>query len=185
LSKSKANNNLSKQLFEQLFREHFNTLCNFAATYLNDRDTSQEIVQDVFINLWQKREYISTDKSIKSYLFTSVKNRSINYIRDHKKFRSYYLDVELELEIPVEDVDMLSQVETRDKINDAFKRLPEKCRQAFELSRFEEMKYKEIAERMGISQKTVEIHISKALRILRVELKHLIMILILIMINKM
>ena len=78
--------------------------------YLKDKDSAQEIVQDVFINLWQKKKTITSDKSIKSYLYTSVKNRCLNYIRDNKKFRSQYLDVELELEIPIEDADIFSEL---------------------------------------------------------------------------
>ena len=172
-------NKLDKQLFEQLFKEFFSPLCRFAYGYLNDQDASQEIVQDVFINLWQKKETITSDKSVKSYLYTSVKNRCLNYIRDRKKFRSQYLDVDIELEIPVQEEDMFSESETQDKINAALDKLPEKCRQVFELSRFEEMKYKEIAVKMNISIKTVEVQISKALKILREELKDLIVIIML------
>ena len=151
--------------------------------YLGDRDAAQEIVQDVFINLWQKKDVIDPAKSVKAYLYTSVKNRCLNHIRDNKKFRSYYLDVELELEIPHEDTDNISESETRDKISAALDKLPERCRQVFELSRFDEMKYKEIAEKLGISVKTVEVQVSKALKILRNELREFLMILLLIMLK--
>ena len=184
MSKNITYNNLNKQLFEQLFREHFKALCHFAVSYVHDHDSAQEIVQDVFINLWQKKESISGEKPVKSYLYTSVKNRCLNHIRDNKKFRSQFLDIELELEIPVEDFDSFSESETQNKIDAALNKLPEKCRQVFELSRFEELKYKEIAERLSISQKTVEIHMSKALKVLRFELKDLIVVLILLLINK-
>ena len=173
---------MDRQQFEALFTTHFESLCRFAYGFVNDGDSAQEIVQDVFINLWQKRESMDSEKSIKSYLFTSVRNRCLNFIRDHKKFRSEYLDVELELEIPVEDVDRFSELETEDRIARAMDKLPEKCRQVFELSRFEEMKYKEIAEHLGISVKTVEVQMSKALKILREELKDL-MLLLLVFIN--
>jgi len=182
LNQSNIHTEFNKHQFEELFHEQFNMLCRFAFGYIHDRDSAQEIVQDVFINLWQKKETITADKSVKSYLYTSVKNRCLNYIRDHKKFRSHYLDVELEMEIPVTDVDIFSVSETQDKINTALDKLPEKCRQVFEMSRFEEMKYKEIAEKMDISIKTVEVQMSKALKILREELKDLI-VLILILLN--
>lgn len=163
-----------KNHFESVFREHFSELCHFAYGFLNDRDTSQEIVQEVFIGLWQKRETIDPKKSLRSYLYTSVKNRSLNYIRDNRKFRSLTLDVDMELEIPVEDKDMITAGEIQTRIQEALDKLPPKCREVFEKSRFEEKKYKEIAEEMGISVKTVEVQMSKALKILRGELGDLI-----------
>ncbi len=171
---------LDKKTFEQLFNSHYEPLCRFASVYSKDADAVQEIVQDVFINLWQKRETIDTEKSVVSYLYTAVKNRCLNYIRDNKKFRSYYFDIEIEMEIAVQDADLLSEKETQIKILKALDQLPEKCRQVFELSRFEEMKYRDIADRLNISVKTVEVQISKALKILREELKEFLMILLIL-----
>lgn len=173
-------NGMDREAFGHYFRAHFEALVNFALGYLNDRDTSVDVVQEVFINFWNMRESISKDQNVKSYLFTSVKHRCLNYIRDHKKFRSRFLDVELELEVPVDTTDALEQDEVAGQIEEALGKLPEKCRQIFELSRFEELKYREIAERLDISVKTVEAQMSKALRILSKELKDLIGILILI-----
>ena len=82
-------------MFENLFKTHFQHLCNFAQNYVSDFETSKEIVQDVFIKLWDNKTQIDLKKSIKSYLFTSVKNRCLNYIRDNKKFRSNVLDVDI------------------------------------------------------------------------------------------
>jgi len=165
---------LDKSGFETIFKTHYTALCHFAYRYVNDKDTSQDIVQEVFIAMWQKKETITSEKPVKSYLFTAVKNRCLNYIRDHKKFRSYQLDVEIELEIPVEEMDVFSGPETQTQINQALDKLPPKCRQVFELSRYKEMKYKEIAAKLGISVKTVEVQMSKALKILREELADLI-----------
>lgn len=151
--------------------------------YVNDRDSAQEIVQDVFINLWEKRETIDPGKPVKSYLFTSVRNRCLNFIRDHKKFRSYYLDVELEMEVKWEDNDNLSEADTERRVSEALNKLPEKCREVFELSRFDELKYKEIAEKLGISVKTVEVQMSKALKVMRGELKDLLIVLILMLLK--
>ncbi len=175
---------LDKNSFDTIFKGHYTSLCHFAYRYVNDNDTSQEIVQEVFIALWQKRETISSEKPVKSYLFTAVKNHCLNYIRDHKKFRSYQLDVEIELEIPVEEMDVFSEPETQTRINQALDKLPPKCRQVFELSRFEEMKYKEIAGKLGISVKTVEVQMSKALKILRVELADLIVLILILLMLK-
>ena len=170
---------MDKQLLEQLFRELFIPLCNFAKGFVMDGDAAKEIVKDVFINLWNKKETIEQEKSVKAYLFQSVRNRSLNYIRDHKKFRSHYLDLEIELEIPTEEYDFLVGEETQRKIETAIQKLPEKCREVFELNRFEEMKYNDIAAKLGISVKTVEVHMSKALKILREELKDLLVLLLL------
>ena len=172
-----------KSAFELAFHTHFESLCRFAVGYVNDRDSAQEIVQDVFINLWEKRETIDPGKPVKSYLFTSVRNRCLNFIRDHKKFRSYYLDVELEMEVKWEDNDNLSEADTERRVSEALNKLPEKCREVFELSRFDELKYKEIAEKLGISVKTVEVQMSKALKVMRGELKDLLIVLILMLLK--
>ncbi len=170
-------------MFEQLFREYFTPLCNFALGYVNDLDTAKEVVQEVFINLWNKKDSIKSDKSVKAYLYTSVRNRCLNYIRDHKKFRSYVLDIEIENEELLVENNSLTQAETQIKIQQAIDKLPEKCKEVFRLSRFDELKYKEIAEKLGISIKTVEVQISKALKILREELKELIISMLLILLT--
>lgn len=172
---------LDKISFEAIFKTHFVNLCHFAYRYVNDRDTAQEVVQDVFITMWKKRESINAGKPVKTYLYTAVKNRCLNYLRDTKKFRSYQLDVETELEIPVEDRDMIEASEIQNRINQALDKLPPKCREVFELSRFEELKYKAISETLGISIKTVEVQMSKALKIMREELGDLIVLIILLL----
>jgi RNA polymerase sigma-70 factor (ECF subfamily) len=167
-----------------LFKEQFIPLCSFAKGFVYDQDTAKEIVQDVFINLWNKKETIDQARSVKAYLYQSVRNRCLNYIRDHQKFRSHYLDIEVERTRPAEDYDLLVSEETQNKIEAAIRKLPEKCREVFELSRFDEMKYNDIAIKLAISVKTVEVHISKALKILREELKDLMTILLLLFLGK-
>ncbi len=178
-----AYSNLDKKLFEQLFRQYFSDLCNFARSYVNDNDTAKEITQNVFINLWQNKKGIDSSKSVKSYLFTSVRNRCLNYIRDNKKFRSNVLDVEIADYETAYESDTFSVAELETKISSALDKLPERCRQIFMLNRFEDLKYKEVAEKLGISVKTVEVQMSKALKILREELKDYIYILILFLIG--
>ena len=158
---------MDKDSFENLFREYFSPLISFARKILVDEDDAREVVQKVFINLWEKREEIDLSTSLKSYLFTSVHNRSLNVIRDRKKFSSE--------EVPdmAGDWDVSAQIESmelEEKINEALQALPEKCRQIFELNRFDGLKYSEMAAQLEISIKTVENQMSKALKILREKL---------------
>lgn len=163
-----------------LFKSHFQYLCHFAQQYVADADTARDICQKVFINLWEKRAEIDSSKSLKSYLFTSVKNRCLNHIRDQKKFRSKVLDLDCADFSVVADTDHFAVEELQDKIEKALGALPEKCRLVFEMSRFQSMKYKEIAEELAISQKTVEAHISKAMKHLREHLEEYLFIFILL-----
>jgi RNA polymerase sigma-70 factor (ECF subfamily) len=181
MSKPPAHTTLDKALFEQLFKTHFAPLCNYAVQYVQDADSAKDITQKVFINLWESRENIDTQKSIQSYLYTSVRNRCLNYIRDHKKYRSQVLDLEInDIEIAFEEDDPQEYSELEAKVAEALQALPEKCRQVFEMSRFKEMKYKEIALELDISEKTVEAHMSKALKTLKEFLKDYVRILWLI-----
>ena len=150
--------------FEKLFREYFSPLMAFARKILVDEDDSREVVQKVFISLWEKRDGIDLSTSLKSYLFTSVHNRSLNVIRDRKKFSAEEIpEVAGEWDVSAQ----IESMELEEKIREAIASLPEKCRQIFELSRFDGLKYSEIASQLGISVKTVENQMSKALKILR------------------
>ena len=181
MSDQKASNKLDRTAFEDLFKSHFVYLCNFAFQYVADMDTAKDITQKIFVNLWENRDKIKPEQSIKSYLFTSVKNRCLNHIRDHKKYRSRILDIDIhDLDLACEN-DHLAVEELQHKIDKALLQLPEKCREVFKLSRYQDKKYKEIAEILDISVKTVEAHMSRALRSLRADLQDylpLIMLLI-------
>lgn len=161
---------LDDSQFELIFKEFFPRLSAFAYKYLKDIDSSKEIVHDVFIKFWEKRAGLDPENNLKSYLFTAVHNRCLNRIRDNKKF-------DTNIEVGAEEFDVSSSghdqqkhmeaAELQGKINQILASLPEKCRMVFELSRFEGKKYKEIAEILDISQKTVETHMSKALKTMR------------------
>ena len=153
--------------FEQLFRDYFPPLMAFARKILVDEDDAREVVHLVFIKLWEKRNEVDLSTSLKSYLFTSVHNRSLNVIRDRKKFSSG--------EVPevAGEWDVSAQIESMElegKIREVIDSLPEKCREIFEMNRFEGLKYGEIASKLDISIKTVENQMSKALKILREQL---------------
>lgn len=175
-----------KRKFEVLFREHFTGLCYFARKYTGDLDSAKEIVHSVFLRIWENRSVFAWDKPAKSYLFTSVYNRSLNYIRDNRRFISQEDSPALSV-IADETVysDNLETAELAVRIKIALQRLPEKCRKVFELSRFEEKKYTEIAEQLDISVKTVETQMSKALHILREELKDYLTILVVMLLKNM
>ena len=169
--------------YEEMFRTYFPSLSYFAQKYISDLDTCKEIVHNVFINIWEKREEFDFEKPAKSYLFTSVYNRCMNFIRDNKKFKS---DVDISEIHNISDFSQHSETieaaELESKIWKIINSLPEKCREVFVLNRFEDKKYSEIAEHLNISVKTVETQMSKALKTLREHLKdylHLILFILL------
>ena len=180
---TKTSNSIEKQ-FEALFKEHFTGLCYFAQKYVADMDTCKEIVHAVFVKIWENREEFDFNKPAKSYLFTSVYNRSLNVIRDKKKFATADDTEENERLIETgEFSDTMEVAELEGRIKSAIQKLPEKCREVFELNRYEGKKYAEIAEQLNISIKTVEAQMSKALKILRVELQDYLYVLIIILLK--
>jgi RNA polymerase sigma-70 factor, ECF subfamily len=175
-----------KSKFESLFREHFTGLCYFARKYTGDLDSSKEIVHSVFIKIWENRLEFDWEKPAKSYLFTSVYNRSLNFIRDNKRFiRQDEAAFSAIPETTMDYSDHLETAELEKRIKFALQQLPLKCREVFELSRFEGKKYIEIAEQLNISVKTVETHMSKALHVLKKELKEYLLVILLILLNNM
>lgn len=153
-----------KEEFEVLFKSLFKPLCGFSLKYIGDLEESKGVVQDVFMALWTKFETFPADMNLRSYLYTAVRNKSLNHIRDRKRLVLLESVPEQKL---VKENDPLETKELACEIELAINALPEKCRQVFEMSRFEEMKYFEIAQKMNISVKTVEAQMSKALRLLR------------------
>ncbi|MBN2890326.1 MAG: RNA polymerase sigma-70 factor [Bacteroidales bacterium] len=174
-------NTLNNIEFEELFKEYFKPLVNFSNKFLNDIDAAKEVVHDVFVNLWEKRNEIDPEKSIKSYLYTSVNNRSLNFIRDNKKFVRD--EIILQNEQNVENTDTFAESEIQRIIDKTLADLPPKAREVFEMSRYQNLKYREIAEKLGLSQKTVETHMSRALKDLRKNLKEYLTVLLLILLN--
>lgn len=168
--------------FEMLFRTYYQPLCNYAFTFVQDRDEAEEIVQSTFLNIWEKRENLSIHTGVKPYLYAMVRNACLNVIK-HEKIKQQHVAMEMAVaERSIESVArtvMASELETR--IYRAMDQLPEQCRLIFKLSRFEELKYAEIAEQLDISIKTVENQMGKALRIMREHLKDYLPLLIILM----
>lgn len=166
--------------FEKLFKEFFIPLSYYSLKFVKDLDTAKEIVHKVFINVWEKRYEIHSSTPIKSYLYTAVKNRSLNYLRDRTKFVKEDIS-ELKEDIRMVEVESgeLEQEELEQRILKEINNLPERCGEIFRLSRFEDKKYREISEILGISVKTVEIQMTKALKILRKNLYDILHVIIL------
>ncbi|MEO9966316.1 MAG: RNA polymerase sigma-70 factor [Reichenbachiella sp.] len=186
MNKSSAESNRKdKTDFENLFKTYYPFLCSFARKYVEDVDDCKDIVHNVFLNLWQKQETLDTESSLKPYLFKSVHNRCLNYIRDRKKIIRHDLITDTQaLPDYIESRDFLEESEMETKIKESIDALPDSCREVFMLSRFEDKKYKEIADQLGISIKTVEGQMTKALKILREQLAtYLLEILILLLIS--
>lgn len=157
--------------FENLFRSSYNALVNYARTILKDTDTSEEIVQDLFYVLWRDRTKLKINSSLNGYLFRSVYNKCLHYI-DHKKVvMKHEADVRENPGNRYEDpVDQIQYRELHDKVSRIIERLPERCARIFCMSRFDGLKYTEIAEKLSISVKTVEANMGKALKEFRKEL---------------
>lgn len=174
----------NERVFEAVFREHYGALCQYACTILRDRDDAEEEVQALFLAFWERRETILISTSLKAYLYRSVHNRCLNRIKhlsirdEHRQHITYVGEAPT-----LSPMDVLAGQELGERIEVAMKQLPEQCRRVFYLSRFEELRYSEIAERLGISAKTVENQIGKALRILRMELADFLGVLLLILLT--
>lgn len=165
-----------KKAFEEIYIEFFGVHYHLCLQYLRDKKAAEEIVQDTFLKLWEIRETLNEQINIRSFLYTITKNNCLNYLRNQKISMKHienikYMEMQFNYEALEKLGDYVQFEELRDKIEEAIAALPEEIIETFRLSRFDELSYKEIAEKQSISIKTVEARISKALRILRVELK--------------
>lgn len=169
-------------VFEMFFRAYYQPLCNYAYTFVQDRDEAEEIVQSVFMAFWEKREAIEIKVSPKSYLYTMVRNACLNVIK-HEKIKQRHAGEELAVAERSHDgvTQRVITAELEGRIHEAMETLPQQCRLIFKLSRFEELKYSEIADQLNISIKTVENQMGKALKIMREQLKDYLPLIIVLM----
>ncbi|MGL4599290.1 MAG: RNA polymerase sigma-70 factor [Bacteroidia bacterium] len=156
-----------EQAFERMFRAYHAALCRHAVRLLEDAEDAEEAVQQVFLKIWERREAFEITVALKAYLYRAVHNAGLNMIERKKRERNHQ-QAELHVVHRSEDaVPEMRRKELEVAIQQAIQTLPEQCRGVFELSRFEELKYREIADTLGISIKTVENQMGKALRLLR------------------
>ncbi|WP_439556241.1 RNA polymerase sigma-70 factor [Dyadobacter sp.] len=156
--------------FERIFKKHFKGLHAYACTILRDDFMAEEMVQNVFCRLWEKAEQLEIRESLSGYLYRSVYHESLNYIK-HLKVRDAYQTYAIhQMDHSDNASHGIELAELERRLDTALKELPEKCRTIFQMSRFEELKYHEIAERLELPVKTVENQMGKALRLLRLKL---------------
>lgn len=176
--------NNTEQIIQRIFGENFHALVFSSFRIVKDYQRAEDIVQDVFVKLWQNFDKVKHQDNLNSYIHTSIKNSSLNYLRDQKPDVKNTVSIESSnLEIHEEDYTQ-DNGEHLTKLHQAVDNLPENWREAFILSKYEKLKYYEIAEKMKISVKTVEKYISKALKTLRLNLKNVITIFLIIFSNK-
>lgn len=152
----------NEQAFDEIFGQYYKGLVVFSTGVLKDKDLAEEVVQDLFVKLWENRKKTTLKISLKAYLFRAVYNNSVKVAKQKLKFINE--DSISEFESNIEFTNLLEQTELEEKIYNSIESLPPQCKKIFKLSRFEELKYREIAEKLSISIKTVENQISKALK---------------------
>ena len=157
--------------FETLFRKYYAPLFNYAHIFVKQKDDADEVVQDLFFSIWKNKENLSISTSFKSYVYRSVYNNSIQRIRKQQKSISLNKQHALDGKISYSEPDSVQIQQLTDTIEKVLQQLPERSRKIFELSRYEGLKYHEIAKKLSISIKTVEANMSKTLKTFRKYLK--------------
>lgn len=153
-----------KEAFKYLFDLFFMPLCRFVKVYVSEKQIAEEIVLDIFVAIWEKRENIIIKISWKAYLFQSARNRAFNYLRDHERFVnvsdwSLYDKAITDDTVEIQELELL--------IQEAICSLPDRVQEIFKKSRLDNLTNKEIAEELNTSVKNVEAHITKALKLIR------------------
>ena len=160
-----------RESFNQIFRRYYSPLTRFCVRFVGDSDQAAEIVQDLFVKLWSSREKLTFNSSFESYMLRSVRNASITYINKER----IHADVNERLYTDDSDANDPSETLQSNNLEASYQKvlanMPEKRREVFLASRFDGLKYAEIADKFGLSQKTVEAHMSAAIKQLREGLK--------------
>lgn len=166
-----------KSSFDLMFSQYYNKLCNYAATIILDHDVAEDLVQDLFAEIWVTRNKLAIKTSFSAYLYRSIYNSCLDHLK-HLKVKDKHESI-----FPNQNIasfnDSLIFAELLEKLEESIEQLPEQCKKIFRLSRFDNLKYREIAEKLQISENSVDTQIRRALNKLKDDLKeYLITILI-------
>lgn len=172
-----VNSSIDKSSYDIIYRLHKSKLIYIASNYLPSKEDAEGVVQDVFIKLWEKRDYLIIDSNITGYLYKMTRNACLDILKKKRRvvpIESHTLHKENTLKynaLANNTASGIIEKELEDLIQKSVEQLPEKCKKVFVKSRFQGLKHKEISHDMNISTKTVENHISKALKHLRISLR--------------
>lgn len=167
-----------RQAFDEIFTRYYTSPCAFANLYVKQTEVAENIVQDLMLWLWENRSELQIRGALSHYLFTSAKNRCLTYLSREALRSNRLSDLRVDVAEPFGVPDIYQLEELRQNIRRAVEELPEPYREAFEMNRFENRTYKEIAEELGISAKTVDYRIQQSLKILRVKLKDYLLLIL-------
>ncbi len=158
------------RVFDQVFTHYYSGLCAYANRYLNDTDQAEDVVQDIFVKLWSVNNDLKINTSLKNYFAVSVRNKCLDIIK-HRKVINKHIEQEREVYKVLQNYyPLYTETELEEILSKALAKLPPRCREIFEMSRFEGLNNQIIADKLSISKRTVELQISNALKILRQEL---------------
>ncbi|HEY4109041.1 RNA polymerase sigma-70 factor [Puia sp.] len=173
-----------EEVFGQLFKAHFSPLRKYAFTFVQEQQLAEDIVQNIFYKLWKRIEVLNFSDSVAAYLYRAVYNESLNALKHNKVKRVYQSWLHRNMNQHSDNaVKKLHHDQLEIRLHKAIGDLPQQCRTIFQLSRFEGLRYHEISHRLGISPKTVENQMSKALKILRARLIEFLILLALYFVN--
>lgn len=181
----RALKNRDEPVFGDLFKTHFKPLRNYAFSFVREQTLAEDIVQTVFLRLWEKIEVLNFTDSIAAYLYRAVYNESLNALKHNKVRRSHQSWLNRQMKVHTDTAHKnLHLRDLEQKLRPAINALPEQCRTVFQLSRYEDLRYRDISLRLGISVKTVENQMGKALKLLRAALVDFLPLLILYFVNR-
>lgn len=170
--------------FRQIYNQYYGVLYLHAYSKLRDRETAKDIVHDLFAGIWQKRESLMITGKLSSYLYTSVRNRVLDYISKEQSKTNYLESLTQQLENQYEATDhRIREQMLQEQIENVLQKLPPRIREIFELSRKQYLSHKEISQKLNLSEQSVRSYIKDALRVLRVKLNAFLWVLFLFYVN--